>query len=263
MRRYAEWRPVAVRRWATAWVGFLTGAAIFGASLLVVAPNYAVVMGATLAGRWVTGWLLQRQMAPLRDGAGAGQFAANLRLARETTYAYDEGLLSFEGPWLVYTGRRCTFSVPASAVKVDAVGPTSLTFRFGEADDERAAHLTVAKDEAFLVAAVAWGANTEEEGGLAVLPPISPNETAFGAIRSFAAFFAFAAILFLVGRALLIQHFGRLYWVCLVLGVPGAALYLAASRRALLRIASGEPRRPLIWNPTIFGSKNPPELPKG
>lgn len=253
--RYTDWRPVAIHKWATAWIGLLVSAAAFVMlSLLTRQFNFGFFVLAGVLGRLVNAWLVERQMAPLRDGAQSGQHAAILRLSRETTYAFDEGLVSFEGPWLVYTGRRCTFSVRSSDVRFRTVDRTNLGFRFGPAEDERTASLTFKAHDALQRQASDWRACRDENEGRAVFPPLVPNETAWNFLRSLSAAGLFGAGL-LVAFGLFHRTFPTLLLIaaCLSMGAPGVTLYVTQSRKALRRIASSEPRRPLLWNRPLFG----------
>ena len=262
--RYAEWKPVAIRRWPTAWAGFLVGVLTFivGMSLL---PNASLglFMISALVSRYVAAWLANKRMASLRDDLEGGQFVVTIRLMREVTYGYDEGLLAFEDGWLVYSGRRCAFSLPASAIRLRLTDKSNLSFGFGPREDERTAFITTKSSERFLSEALIWRNAQVGSTGTVALPPSLPNETAYGALRTIKVMGAFAAS-GLLGALLTIG--GRIedtlaFWLILGFGVPLGVIYVRDALHSLQALALGLPRRTPIWPRAIAPGRHRRPLP--
>jgi hypothetical protein len=262
--RYAEWKPVAIRRWATAWAGIFVGTVFFVAVSVLWRPSQIAFFLSALVARYVTATLVDRQLASLRDDATGAQFAVTLRLAREVTYGFDEGLLAFEDGWLVYSGRRCAFSLPASAVKPRVSDKSNLSFGFGPPGDERTAFFTSQSSEKFKRSASDWRNAERVPAEAIVLPPEVPNETAYGLQRFILSLCVVVALV--LGSVLLFAHLRHLNSILtalmLAFGLPIAGIYLLESHRSLKTIEMGLPRRTAIWNRPIGRRAERPPLPQ-
>ncbi|RYG25331.1 hypothetical protein EON82_07570 [bacterium] len=261
-QRYAEWRPVAIRRWATSWVGFLSGASLF--ILLWVLSrsfNYGFFILCAALGRYVTARLVAHQLQELRDDPDGGQYASALRVSREVTYGFDEGLLAFENGWLVYSGRRCAFSLPASAVRVRTIDKTTVAFAFGPPEDERTVHLTTASNERLQQEAAAWRDAESVEGEAVVLPPLRPDETGFAAVKSIAGFAAMAVLILALCLIFFPGQKTQLALLTLAVSIPAVGIYAVEAQRALRRVANGLPRELPIWRRAFVPAKHRDALP--
>lgn len=192
--RYAEWRPLAQRR--------LDDSPFFlpAAFITVVALGYALggCFTLTLAGA-ATGSVARirtrRRLERLRDfPAPIDQIPVRLRLARLHEYAQDEGLVSLVDGWLVFEGRRTSFSLPNAAVE-----PFSEEFGF-QFEGPGGAFYAALEPTQKAELADAWAAWQESPSpsGAMVLPPTKPLATWGPAANRMgaavgAAFAAFAA----------------------------------------------------------------------
>lgn len=243
-RRYASWKPVAVRRWATEWVGIAAAIATTFILLLTAKVNYITFISGGLVYRLVTGFLVERQMIGLRDGADNDQLAVTLRLSRETVYAFDEGLIAFHEGWLVFSGRRCSFSLRPADLIESGINRNGgwLTFR-GPAG-RHVALFTVREIGAFQREWAAWRKADPPEGE-AVLPPSVTNADS----RWLPMLWTGTAGLVFLGAIVLglVKNTALDFLLCalLILVSAGGAYYGMAARRALARIAARLPyRRP-------------------
>lgn len=255
-RRYAEWRPVAVRRWATEWAGMgaglVTGLAM---TLLLRTINYGSVMAALFVARITSGFLVDRQMRELRDEAEGGQFAATLKLGREAVYGFDEGLVAFADGWLVFSGRRCDFSLRSGDVSVKATDSRNLAFAFDGPEGEHRASLLFRGDRRLHNVVLNWMGN-HKVAGKPVFPPVVPNPPAYAAVQAT----GFAVLISLAFVAIW-AHFdlrGLTWPLKLLFGaaLPALALYFWHVPRALRRLARGEPRRP-VWKLPVKAPTKP------
>jgi len=250
-QRYAGWRPMPTRRWVAQWFGFGAGAVTFGVvTLLMGSPNYAVIMVSGFAASYLSGVARERQTAGLRDDPEGGQFAVSLVVSREVTYGYDEGLVSFEEGWLIYSGRRCVFSFPVSAVRDIGIDKKSLTFSFGPDDDQRTATLSIASNVRFLTAAKAWQSAQETDAQSVVLPPLTVNETAVVAHRSLVALTGLATCILLLAVPFLQLLRGVTYFVAWAV-VAAMGVYLLNESFKLRVLMAGHPRRLPFWRRPI------------
>jgi len=98
-------------------------------------------------------------------------------------YGFDEGLLAFEGGWLVYSGRQCSFSVR----REDVFGLDSEAkrhgFVFAGPIGRHAAFFEAANQRRLGAAFRAWW-RADYVAGVAVFPPAAPNREAWTLHRS-------------------------------------------------------------------------------
>ncbi len=246
IRRYAEWRPVAVQWVPVEWWGAAAGllTAIFSLAVLRHV-SFLTYFGAGVVAYWTNRHLVERRMRGLRDDAEGGQFAAVLRLSRETAYGFDEGLVSFVDGWLVYTGRRCAFSVRREDALWLKADDKRYGFAFEGPAGKHLATLTVTEGGRFGKAYWDWSRAENVEGG-PVLPPSVPNETAFVLYRSWA--MLVLAVFGVVLAGLLVASEAKLgsriiSALFVAFALPATVVYARESRRALSRIADGLPYR--------------------
>lgn len=262
--RYADWRPSRVRRWNARWVGI--GVAIVVVGLLwafLPKANGAAFMIAILISQFVSARLLNWQMRRHRDDPEGGQFAAQLRVSREVTYGYDEGLISFVDGWLVYTGLRCTFSLPASAVNVGLTDLSRIFFHFGPDDDLRGASLAVFPSKEFSKSALEWRMTEDLAANSVVLPPIVTEPSVLASMRPQA---IVTALLFVVSLTVLLSgRFGFGGFITSTIGLVIATLLsvYASERRRVLRILQCPNPAPIaFWGRSIRLKRSPKSLPQ-
>ncbi len=241
-RRYAEWRSVAERHVPVAWLASAGGIMVCVPFLFIphMPGSVLPVLGVGVA-RWISSKVISRRMQVLRDDADGGQFAASLKLSREVAYAYDEGLVSFEDGWLIFTGRRCTFSIGAADVFGRKWKGSDYYFRFPANDGELKVRMIGFPDTQFRLGILRWeyDARTSESP---VYPPRLPQEYLRRRVRRIplAAALPFALILLALifsGRPKLVPFF---CWTTLAAAGVGAA-YSFRTQRILDRIALGAP----------------------
>ncbi len=242
-RRYAEWRLLPERGVPALWVG--AGAGLAVCALLFAASrqfNYGFVFLAGFVSKLVSSWVVSRRMEALRDDPRGGQFAAGLLLSREAPYGIDEGLVAFEDGWLVFTGRRCTFSVGRADVEGVKFERSRLEFSFAGPGGTFSAQLDFRSADDLKTAVQEWRREGRRSEGT-MLPPVVPNEPARRTIRAIPQV-AFAVLL-LALVALWIWGVGEgaiagliLGGTCLLIGL----LYTHDATAALRRIERGEPQ---------------------
>ncbi|GEM_PF-2701911 len=260
-RRYAEWRSVAVRRIPAQWIGLAAGVGLsLALSLLIHRIDYGIVMGGLAIAGFVSNRLVARQMAGLRDEGDDQQFGATLVLSREAAYGFDEGLVSFEEGWVVFTGRRCTFSVGAGDVRVIKRGKSELQFGFEGPGGDHKARFALTSSETFAQASLEWiHAARRSEG--AVFPPTRPAPSAPSAGAALVGGATIVGLVVLTAAFLQGDPFDRLSAFGGAFVVFGFALaYAYDLRKVLGRIERGEPAG-LPFGSRPLGRKRPPLLP--
>lgn len=227
-----------------AWAA-LTGAVLACLPFIFIpkVPGALLPFFGVLVAHWISAVIIGRRMRALRDDAHGGQFAASLRLSRETSYAYDEGLVSFEDGWLIFTGHRCTFSVGVADIFDPGWKKGDYRFGFPAYDGELYAWLCGFPTRPFQQAAMEWEAAGRKSGS-PVYPPRVPQEFVRQGLRviPFAAaipFVVFLLVLVLTGRS---TYAAIPFWAGVVAAAVGAA-YSFRTRRILDGIALGAPAR--------------------
>lgn len=155
-------------------------------------------------------------------------------------------MLVFEDGWLVFQGRRCSFSLGSGDVVFTKIEKGEMSFQFAALGENHEVRFQTQASLDFKTAAETWKREASKLSG-EVFPPLVPNENAQSALKAIA-MASLTSCLFFGVYEWIVQSLSA--WVTaslLVVFALGLVLYFRRATEQLARVAQGLPSLPPLW----------------